>query len=132
MSVILPKSTQTNYTLLCNVSQTVGYHADQLTYLGPYPTIASLSLGTTRVFRLRGVQSLQDDASTPPPRTYDIELPHNSLCIMGAGCQEKYKHTIPPARSIDVFKLRNGDVVETHIERINVGSSTLMSYLVPR
>jgi hypothetical protein len=39
---------------------------------------------------------------------------------MGAGCQEKFKHTIPPARSIDVFKLKNGDKIETHIERINV------------
>jgi len=26
--------------------ESVGFHADQLTYLGPYPTIASLSLGT--------------------------------------------------------------------------------------
>ncbi|KAG6379108.1 hypothetical protein JVT61DRAFT_11545 [Boletus reticuloceps] len=25
--------------------ESVGYHSDQLTYLGPYPTIASLSLG---------------------------------------------------------------------------------------
>ncbi len=25
--------------------ETVGFHSDQLTYLGPYPTIASLSLG---------------------------------------------------------------------------------------
>lgn len=26
-------------------SESVGFHSDQLTYLGPYPTIASLSLG---------------------------------------------------------------------------------------
>lgn len=39
---------------------------------------------------------------------------------MGAGCQERFKHTIPPARSIDIFKLKNGDRVETFIERINV------------
>jgi alkylated DNA repair dioxygenase AlkB len=25
--------------------ESVGYHSDQMTYLGPYPTIASLSLG---------------------------------------------------------------------------------------
>lgn len=25
--------------------ESVGFHSDQLTYLGPYPTIASLSLG---------------------------------------------------------------------------------------
>lgn len=45
---------------------------------------------------------------------------------MGAGCQEKYKHTIPPARSIDVFKVRNENGgVEAHIERINVSVSAL-------
>lgn len=26
-------------------TESVGFHSDQLTYLGPYPTIASLSLG---------------------------------------------------------------------------------------
>lgn len=49
---------------------------------------------------------------------------------MGAGTQEKYKHTIPPARSIDVFKVRNEDgTVETYIERINVSSLRLISNL---
>lgn len=28
--------------------ESVGFHSDQLTYLGPYPTIASLSLGEYR------------------------------------------------------------------------------------
>jgi len=30
----------------------VGFHSDQLTYLGPYPTIASLSLGTYTIVQL--------------------------------------------------------------------------------
>lgn len=29
--------------------ESVGPHSDQLTYLGPYPTIASLSLGTCSI-----------------------------------------------------------------------------------
>jgi alkylated DNA repair dioxygenase AlkB len=29
--------------------ESVGFHSDQLTYLGPYPTIASLSLGESRL-----------------------------------------------------------------------------------
>ena len=29
----------------------VGFHSDQLTYLGPYPTIASLSLGVYDALR---------------------------------------------------------------------------------
>ena len=30
--------------------ESVGFHSDQLTYLGPYPTIASLSLGKLSFF----------------------------------------------------------------------------------
>ena len=65
----------------------VGYHSDQLTYLGPLPTIASLSLGCEREFRLKPTSS---------GRTISVRLPHNSLFIMGPGCQEDYKHAIHP------------------------------------
>lgn len=34
--------------LYANAAECVGYHADQLTYLGPHPVIASLSLGCER------------------------------------------------------------------------------------
>lgn len=60
-------------------NSSVGYHSDQLTYLGPLPTIASLSLGCEREFRLKPVNQ---------GRTISIRLPHNSLFIMGPGCQE--------------------------------------------
>ncbi|OXH20995.1 hypothetical protein J008_07035 [Cryptococcus neoformans] len=83
----------------------VGWHADQLTYLGPYTTIASLSLGTSRAFRLRETPS--DPAfimNDKPPRTYEITLAHNTLCLMNAGCQERYKHTVPPQKAIDLFR----------------------------
>jgi alkylated DNA repair dioxygenase AlkB len=104
-------------------SGTVGAHSDQMTYLGPAPTIASISLGVTRNFRLRGVPSLQHP-DAPPPRTYDIRLPHNSLCLMRAGCQEHFKHSVPPARSIDLFKLKGRDgKIETFVERINVSKA---------
>ncbi|KAF9965139.1 hypothetical protein BGZ70_005346 [Mortierella alpina] len=36
--------------------ESVGWHADKLTYLGPRPTIGSLTLGATRFFRIRKVQ----------------------------------------------------------------------------
>ncbi|KAG0059385.1 hypothetical protein BGZ90_004490 [Linnemannia elongata] len=35
--------------------ESVGFHADKLTYLGPRPTIGSLTLGVTRFFRIRKV-----------------------------------------------------------------------------
>ncbi|KAH9811302.1 hypothetical protein DFH28DRAFT_982860 [Melampsora americana] len=97
--------------------ESVGWHADQLTYLGPYPTIASLSLGTGRQFRLRAVRNLNDPLA-PPPRTYSIFLPHNSLLIMHGSCQERYKHCIPKQNSIDVFKPLSSN--ESYLERINI------------
>lgn len=89
----------------------------QLTYLGPYPTIASLSLGTGRQFRLRAVRNVNDSSGTSP-RTYSIFLPHNSLLIMHGGCQEKYKHCIPSQKTVDTFKPPL--IAESHIERINI------------
>jgi alkylated DNA repair dioxygenase AlkB len=67
----------------------VGYHSDQLTYLGPSPCIASLSLGVTREFRLKPTAG-EAAVST----TYAVKLPHNSLFIMGPHCQEDYKHSL--------------------------------------
>ena len=54
--------------------ETVGFHSDRLNYLGPMPTIASVSLGTERVFRLRSVGEGR--------RTFDVPLRHNTLLVM--------------------------------------------------
>lgn len=96
--------------------QSVGYHTDQLTYLGPMTTIASLSLGVPREFRVKRVGGLPDeelregrkersgqgeaadggvedeDEETEGP--IGIHLPHNSLLIMHAGMQEGWKHRL--------------------------------------
>lgn len=72
--------------------QSVGYHSDQLTHLGPSCVIASVSLGATRQFRLKNKHDT--DSST-----FSIHLPHNSLLIMHAGCQEVYKHSLIPLSS---------------------------------
>ncbi|POY69912.1 hypothetical protein BMF94_7092 [Rhodotorula taiwanensis] len=89
--------------------ESVGFHSDVLQYLGPFPTIASLTLGCTRPFRLRPFIPSGSGATeaVPPPeiRTLDIVLPHNSLLIMHAGCQERYKHAVPPVNGMDVFRL---------------------------
>ncbi|KAG0143017.1 hypothetical protein CROQUDRAFT_661764 [Cronartium quercuum f. sp. fusiforme G11] len=98
--------------------ESVGWHADQLTYLGPYPTIASLSLGTGRQFRLRAVRNM-NDPNAATPRTYSIFLPHNSLLIMHGSCQERYKHCIPTQNTLDVFKPSTTNA-GSHIERINI------------
>ncbi|KAL1409494.1 hypothetical protein Q8F55_003477 [Vanrija albida] len=80
---------------------TVGFHSDQMTYLGPFPTIASLSLGTPRAFRLRQTEAVEAAFGTGrPARTYEVTLGHNSLCLMTAGCQER----VPPQRALDTFR----------------------------
>ncbi|THH20378.1 hypothetical protein EW146_g972 [Bondarzewia mesenterica] len=83
--------------------EAVGFHSDRLTSLGPYPTIASLSLGTPRVFRLREVIPV-DEIDERATRTYNIPLPHNSLIIMHASAQERFKHSIPPQTTLDRFR----------------------------
>ncbi|KAG4304185.1 hypothetical protein PORY_002366 [Pneumocystis oryctolagi] len=80
--------------LYSNAKENVGYHSDQLTYLGPMPTIACISLGTEREFRLKYISSRhQEDIKS-------IHLPHNSLLIMHPPCQEVYKHSIHPAHTL--------------------------------
>lgn len=85
--------------------QNVGWHSDQLTYLGPRAIIGSISLGVAREFRVRRV--LPKDEDTRKPEDSDAEgqiaihLPHNSLLVMHAEMQEEWKHSISPAQSID-------------------------------
>ncbi|KAG5519579.1 hypothetical protein PMAC_001734 [Pneumocystis sp. 'macacae'] len=80
--------------LYANAKENVGYHSDELSYIGPMPTIACISLGTEREFRLK-CTSLEYHESIK-----SIHLPHNSLLIMHPPCQEVYKHSIHPACSL--------------------------------
>jgi len=89
----------------------VGYHADQLTYLGPHAIIGSLSLGVAREFRVRKIvaeddRHRKDDGSLADAQgQISIHLPHNSLLVMHAEMQEEWKHSIAPAQSIDPHPL---------------------------
>ncbi|KAJ5704122.1 hypothetical protein N7493_011260 [Penicillium malachiteum] len=101
-------------------TESVGYHADELTYLGPHPVIGSLSLGVEREFRVRRIiprDEDEDQSSSSSPRKdaksakkstahadaqgqISIHLPHNSLLVMHAEMQEEWKHAITPAQTI--------------------------------
>ncbi|KAG8821866.1 hypothetical protein FRC17_009713 [Serendipita sp. 399] len=72
--------------------ETVGFHSDQLGVPG-----------TSRTFRLREVvpQSERDERNA---QTFNIPVTHNSLLIMHASCQERFKHCVPPQQTIDAFK----------------------------
>lgn len=105
-------------------AESVGFHSDELTYLGPHPVIGSLSLGVEREFRVRRVV-VQDDgddenegdgngrdeskrngqknaaeARADAQGQISIHLPHNSLLVMHAEMQEEWKHSITPAQTI--------------------------------
>lgn len=99
-------------------TESVGYHTDQLTYLGPRGVIGSLSLGVAREFRVRRIVSRDDDDSydkngaakaatkisndrADAEGQISIHLPHNSLLVMHAEMQEEWKHSIAPALAID-------------------------------
>ncbi|ORY12592.1 hypothetical protein BCR34DRAFT_624226 [Clohesyomyces aquaticus] len=91
--------------------ESVGYHSDQLTYLGPRAVIGSLSLGVAREFRVRKIYAedgelRKDDGSLADAQgQISIHLPHNSLLVMHAEMQEEWKHSIAPAHAIDPHPL---------------------------
>src|ERR1700710_2804474 len=77
-------------------AESVGYHSDQLTYLGPRAIIGSISLGVAREFRVRRIVARDDEEPTKLASTSDLQdradaegqisihLPHNSLLVMHA------------------------------------------------
>lgn len=124
----------------------VGYHSDQPTYLGPRAIIGSLSLGVAREFRVRKVvardtaasedsQQLQDEEATKKIRLPDpiadaqgqisIHLPHNSLLVMHAEMQEEWKHSIPSVSTISPHPIAGN-------KRINITYRWYRESLHPR
>ncbi|KIX99938.1 uncharacterized protein Z520_04576 [Fonsecaea multimorphosa CBS 102226] len=91
-------------------AQHVGYHSDQLSYLGPRAIIGSLSLGVAREFRVRRIVPKDDPNGPDKPENASsaadvsgqiaIHLPHNSLLVMHAEMQEEWKHSIAPALTV--------------------------------
>jgi alkylated DNA repair dioxygenase AlkB len=131
-------------------TESVGYHADELTYLGPHPVIGSLSLGVEREFRVRRIVARDDEADvderadeadkdSPPSKTKDqqaaaradaqgqisIHLPHNSLLIMHAEMQEEWKHAITPAQTVSPHPISGN-------KRINITYRWYRDTLHPR
>ncbi len=74
-----------------NERDSMGLHADDEPELGKEPVIASLSLGETRVFRLK-------HRSRKDLKPLRIELPSGSLLVMRGTTQECWKHEVPKSR----------------------------------
>lgn len=82
-------------------AESVGYHSDQLTYLGPRAIIGSLSLGVARDDDTDNGQTHKDTLRADIEGQMAIHLPHNSLLVMHAEMQEEFKHSIHRAQVID-------------------------------
>ncbi|KAK2768298.1 hypothetical protein FQN54_000151 [Arachnomyces sp. PD_36] len=126
-------------------AESVGYHSDELTYLGPQCVIGSLSLGVAREFRVRRIVPRDEDdrddkgddgkeenrdrknSSTRADAQgqISIHLPHNSLLVMHAGTQEEWKHSIAPAQTISPHPISGN-------KRINVTYRWYRESLHPR
>lgn len=126
--------------------ESVGYHSDQLTYLGPRAIIGSLSLGVAREFRVRKIvardtsssedsQQQQDEETSKKARLSEtmsdaqgqisIHLPHNSLLVMHAEMQEEWKHSVPSVPTISPHPIAGN-------KRINITYRWYRESLHPR
>jgi alkylated DNA repair dioxygenase AlkB len=64
----------------------MGWHSDDETSLGPDPAIASLSLGAVRRFHFKHRKSGERIA---------LDLRHGSCLVMRGACQAKWRHQLP-------------------------------------
>ncbi|WP_237440354.1 alpha-ketoglutarate-dependent dioxygenase AlkB [Alcanivorax sp. DP30] len=69
-------------------SDSMGYHSDDETELGPQPWIASLSLGASRDFVFRRRSGSRHQCAS-------ISLEDNTLLLMSPGVQAHFQHALP-------------------------------------
>lgn len=69
-----------------NGKDSIGWHSDDFSQIGKRPAVASLSLGSTRKFKLKHKES---------GKTADYKLESGSLLIMLPGCQDDWLHAVP-------------------------------------
>jgi alkylated DNA repair dioxygenase AlkB len=73
-----------------NGDDSVGWHSDNETGLGEYPTIASLSLGATRRFQFRHRRT---------KKTITLELREGHWLVMSGESQRFWLHQVPKTRA---------------------------------
>lgn len=71
----------------------MGWHSDNEPELGLLPVVASLSLGSDRVFQIK--------SKLTPSIKGKIILENGSLLLMKKGFQENFLHQIPKSLSVD-------------------------------
>ena len=69
----------------------VGWHSDNEKELGPFPVIASISLGATRTFQLKHKHTSE---------RLDLELESGSLLLMAGALQTHWLHALPQRKRV--------------------------------
>lgn len=96
LQVALQQRTGVSYnSVLLNLyrdgSDGVGWHSDDERELGSTPTIASLSLGEVRRFRLRHKRTKE---------SINVELANGSLLVMRGHSQRDWEHCVPKSKKV--------------------------------
>lgn len=73
----------------------LAWHSDDETSLGPEPTIASISFGDTRNFELRKKPPKEEEGDYTYMEHIKVPLTHGSLLIMEGATQSDWQHRIP-------------------------------------
>lgn len=85
-------------SLLCNLYRdghdSIGWHSDDEASLGPKPTIASLSLGDTRVFNLRKQPPPEENGDYTYVERIRVPLSHGTLLLMEGATQDDWQHRV--------------------------------------
>ncbi|KAK3557845.1 hypothetical protein QTP86_003181 [Hemibagrus guttatus] len=85
-------------SVLCNLyrdgKDSIAWHSDKELSLGPQPTIASLSLGDTRVFSLRKKPPPEEHGDYTYAERVKIPLSHGTLLIMEGCTQDDWQHQV--------------------------------------
>ncbi|KAG7324057.1 hypothetical protein KOW79_012073 [Hemibagrus wyckioides] len=85
-------------SVLCNLyrdgKDSIAWHSDNELSLGPQPTIASLSLGDTRVFSLRKKPPPEENGDYTYAERVKIPLSHGTLLIMEGCTQDDWQHQV--------------------------------------
>lgn len=85
-------------SLLCNLYRdghdSIGWHSDDEASLGAEPTIASLSLGDTRVFSLRKQPPPEENGDYTYVERIRVPLGHGTLLLMAGATQDDWQHQV--------------------------------------
>ncbi|KZT52560.1 hypothetical protein CALCODRAFT_502112 [Calocera cornea HHB12733] len=117
--------------VLCNFyadgKDSISYHSDDESFLGPDPTIASMTLGGTRAFHMKH----KTDRSVP---VFKTDLRDADLLIMRGKTQACWEHSVPkranvPPRINLTFRKAINVRGTNNYYRYNVGDGPMFRYV---